>query len=407
MVRRSFNNNPVPSADPVEPSRNALEQDVAGLFTAKFHSSPECIVTAPGRVNLIGEHVDYNGGFVLPAAINRWTSIAAGPRNDTSLFIHAENLGATMLLDLKDLTPRHSGAWSNYTAGVAHFMQQCGLTLKGANLLIKGTIPRGSGLSSSAALEVASAYVFLTLNNLSLPSIEIVKLCQKAENDFVGVKCGIMDQFISCLGKKDHVLKIDCRSLDYDYIPFPTGVRLVVCDTAVKRALAASEYNKRREECNCGVAALARVIPGISMLRDVTPEQLRTHESDLDPTVRKRCRHVVSEIERVEQSAAALRSGDLPAFGQMMYASHASLRDDYEVSCKELDAVVEISSSVDGVLGARMTGAGFGGCAICLVRESAVEAVTERLRLDFPKRTGKTPGIVVCTFEDGVSVRRN
>jgi galactokinase len=194
--------------------------------------------------------------------------------------------------------------------------------------------------------------------------------------------------------------------LDFDHIPFPSGVRLVVCDTAVKRALAASEYNKRREECNRGVAALAVNIPGISMLRDVTSEQLRKYEQDLDPTVRKRCRHVVSEIERVEQSVAALRSEDLPAFGQMMYASHASLRDDYEVSCKELDAIVEISSSVDGVFGARMTGAGFGGCAICLVRESAVEAVTERLRFDFPKRTGKTPGIVVCTIEDGVSVTR-
>lgn len=397
----------MPSANPLELSRASLEQDVAGLFTARFRSSPECIVTAPGRVNLIGEHVDYNGGFVLPAAINRWTSIAAGPRDDTSLLIHAENLGATMLLDLKDLTPRRSGAWSNYTAGVAHFMQQRGMTLKGANLLIKGTIPRGSGLSSSAALEIASAYIFTTLNNLSLPAIEVVKLCQRAENDFVGVKCGIMDQFISCLGKKDHAMKIDCRSLDYDHIPFPAGVRLIVCDTAVKRALAASEYNKRREECDRGVAALAAVVPGITTLRDITPEQLRTHEQDLEPTVRKRCRHVVSEIERVEQSATVLRSGDLVAFGQMMYASHASLRDNYEVSCTELDAVVEISSSVDSVLGARMTGAGFGGCAICLVRESAVEAVTERLRLEYPKRTGKTPGIVVCTFEDGVSVKRN
>jgi galactokinase len=397
----------MPPADTLDLSRASLEQEVFALFTGKFRSSPGCIVTAPGRVNLIGEHVDYNGGFVLPAAINRATSIAAGPRNDSSLFIHAENLGATMLLDLKDLTPRRSGAWSNYTAGVAHFLQQRGLTLRGANVLIKGTIPRGSGLSSSAALEVASAYVFLTLNNLSLPAIEVVQLCQRAENDFVGVKCGIMDQFISCLGKKDHALKIDCRSLDYDHIPFPSGVRLVVCDTAVKRALAASEYNKRREECNRGVAALAERIPGISMLRDITPEQFRTCESTLEPTVRKRCRHVVSEIERVEHSAAALRRGDLPAFGKMMYASHASLRDDYEVSCKELDAVVEISSSVDGVLGARMTGAGFGGCAICLVRDSAVEAVTERLRHEYPKRTGKTPGIVVCTFEDGVSVRRN
>jgi galactokinase len=388
----------------VESSIALLERDVAGLYVAKFHAPPSCVVTAPGRVNLIGEHTDYNGGFVLPAAINRATAIAAGPRPDHKLFIQAENLGATMLLDLGDLTPRQTGAWSNYPAGVAHFLQQRGLTLGGANMLIKGDIPRGSGLSSSAALEVSSAYVFLTLNALSLPEIEVVKLCQKAENDFVGVKCGIMDQFISCLGKKNHALKLDCRSLDYEHIPFPAGVQVIVCDTGVKRGLASSEYNRRRAECDSGVAALAAKLPGISTLRDVSLAHLGQYESMLDDTVRKRCRHVVSEIDRVERSVDALRKDDLTTFGQLMYDSHTSLRNDYEVSCSELDAVVKICSSVDGVLGARMTGAGFGGSAICLVRDRAVDTVTERLRQEYPRRTGKTPGIVVCTFENGVSV---
>jgi galactokinase len=390
----------------LESSRAQLERDVTSLFTAKFNASPFCVVSAPGRVNLIGEHTDYNDGFVLPAAINRATAIAAGPRPDKNLMIHAENIGATILLDLDDLTPRKVGAWSNYPGGVAYFLQQQGLSLRGANLVIKGDIPRGSGLSSSAALEVTSAYTYLTLNCHTLSEIDVIKLCQKAENDFVGVKCGIMDQFISCLGKKDHALKIDCRSLAYEQVPFPSGLRLIVCDTMVRRALASSEYNKRREECTAGVIAFARHFPEVRKLRDVTPKQLSLYESELDPVILRRSRHVITENDRVVRSVKALREGNLELFGELMYASHESLRNDYQVSCPELDAVVEICSTVDGVLGARMTGAGFGGCAICLVRESQTEQVIDRLRREYPQRTGKAPGIVVCTFEDGVAVTR-
>jgi len=364
------------------------------------------VVSAPGRVNLIGEHTDYNDGFVLPAAINRTIAIAAGPRPDRNLMIHAENIGATILLDLNDLTPRKVGAWSNYPGGVAYFLQQRGISLRGANLVIKGDIPRGAGLSSSAALEVASAYAFLTLINHTLSEIDVIKICQKAENDFVGVKCGIMDQFISCLGKKDHALKIDCRSLTYEHVPFPPGVRLIVCDTAVKRALASSEYNKRREECNAGVVVFARHMPEVRKLRDVTLPQLRLYETELGPVILRRSRHVITENDRVERSVTALCTGDLELFGQLMYASHFSLRDDYQVSCPELDAVVDICSAVEGVLGARMTGAGFGGCAICLVREPQSEKVIDQLLLEYPRRTGKTPGIVSCTFENGVAVTK-
>jgi galactokinase len=272
--------------------------------------------------------------------------------------------------------------------------------------VIKGDIPRGAGLSSSAALEVASAYAFLTLINDALPEIDVIKLCQKAENDFVGVKCGIMDQFISCLGKKNHALKIDCRSLAYEHVLFPAGVRLIVCDTTVKRALASSEYNRRREECNTGVVAFARHMPEVRKLRDVTLQQLCLYEAELDPVIFRRSRHVIAENDRVERSVTALRDGDLELFGKLMYESHLSLRNDYEVSCSELDTVVDICSAVEGVLGARMTGAGFGGCAICLVREPQSENVIDRLLQEYPERTGKTPGIVSCTFENGAVITK-
>ena len=387
----------------MDSSRAALEQDVIALFADRFRQQPAFVVTAPGRVNLIGEHTDYNGGFVFPAAIDRATAIAAIPRPDHALLIHAENLGASVLLDLKDLHPRRIGAWANYPAGVAHFLLAAGAPLRGATLLVKGNIPRGGGLSSSAALEVASAHALLAVSGLTLPELDIIRLCQKAENEFVGVKCGIMDQYISALGKKDHALKIDCRSLDAVNVHIPGGVRLIVCDTGVKRALAASAYNTRREECASGVATLARRLPGISLLRDVTPDDFAEFREELEPTILRRCRHVISENDRVERSAEALPRGDLEEFGRLMYASHESLRRDYEVSCPELDAVVEICSRVSGVLGARMTGAGFGGCAICLVRERAADEVVERLKAEYPAATGKTPGIYACTFEDGVT----
>ncbi len=390
----------------MEDSREVLAHHSAAVFRARYNSAPDCIVSAPGRVNLIGEHTDYNDGFVLPAAINRCTVIAASPRDDQNLVIHAEDLKSTMMLSLGDLTPRKNGAWSNYVAGVALLLQQRGAQLRGASMVIHGDIPRGSGLSSSAALEVASAYALMTLSDLDIPELEVIRLCQRAENEFVGVKCGIMDQFISCLGRKDHALRIDCRSLEYVRVPFPAGVRLLVCNTGVKRALASSEYNHRREECSEGVRKLAAFLPGIRMLRDVTPAQLERYASALDPVVHRRCRHVVTENARVEFSVAALKDGRLADFGRLMIESHMSLRDDYEVSCAELDAAVEICTGCEGVLGARMTGAGFGGCAICLVNEDSANAVIARLQREYPERTGRTPGILLCTLEDGVSVHR-
>jgi galactokinase len=234
----------------------------------------------------------------------------------------------------------------------------------------------------------------------------MAKLCQRAEHEFAGVQCGIMDQFISRLGRRHHALKIDCRSLAYEHVPFPAGVGLIVCNTNVRRGLASSEYNQRRAECAAAVAGLARMLPSVGSLRDVTPEQFRELEDVLEPVVRKRGRHVVTEIARVTGSVAALRSGDLPLFGRLMLESHASLRDDYAVSCAELDAVVDICMESGQAFGARMTGAGFGGCAICLAPESATELITGRLRAEYPPRTGKRPDILVCTPDDGATVQR-
>ena len=384
--------------------RAALARQTAEYFRGQFKTEPHVVVTAPGRVNLIGEHTDYNDGFVLPAAIDRATAIAASPRSDRNLVIHAQNLKSTMMLSLADLTPRRTGAWSNYVAGVAHFLRRRGDNLVGANMLINSTVPRGSGLSSSAALEVAAACTFISLNGLTIPDLDVIVLCQQAENEFVGVQCGIMDQFISYLGKKNHALRIDCRSLEFLQVPIPAGVRLLICDTGVRRSLASSEYNRRREECDAGVSVLSRHLPGILKLRDVSPGDLARCESFLDQTVYRRCRHVVTENARVEDSVRTLRAGDLSAFGQLMYESHRSLRVDYEVSCRELDMVVDICMESDGVLGARMTGAGFGGSVVCCVREEAVEVLAARLARDYPAISGRQPGIHVCSLEDGVAV---
>ena len=390
----------------VEISRAELERDAINAFRQRFGCSPEWIVAAPGRVNLIGEHTDYNDGFVLPAAITRATAIAAGPRNDNRFEIFSKNFQSSATVPLNNLVPQRRSSWTNYIAGVALLFKEQGIGIRGANLCINGNIPRGSGLSSSASLEIAAAYALQSMNDFAYPALEMIKLCQRAENEFVGVRCGIMDQFISCLGKKDHALMIDCRSLEFKHVPFPSGVRLLVLDTGVKRALASSAYNTRRDECTDGVKTLSSVLPGIRMLRDVTPGDLGRNEGMLNPTIRRRCKHVVTENARVLQSVHALTAGDLSEFGKLMYDSHLSLQHDYEVSCAELDIMVDICAEAEGVYGARMTGAGFGGCAVCLVNTEAAPEVAARVMREYPPRTGKTPMIIECSFEDGVSTRK-
>jgi len=359
------------------------------------------VYRAPGRVNLIGEHTDYNDGFVMPAAINFSTWMAISPREDRKLMVRSENLSQSAEFDLDAPPARDHHHWSDYVFGVAAVLEQAGHRLRGANMLVFGEVPIGSGLSSSAALEVSSGYALMENSGLPLDRIELARLCQRAENDYVGMRCGIMDQFISCCAHVDRALMLDCRSLDYRLLPLPPQVSLVICNTMVKHELAGGEYNKRRAECEAGVHHLAQSLPHVHALRDVTLADLERYGRDLPDVVYRRCRHVVSEDNRVGEAAQALERGDVAEFGRLMAQSHRSLRDDYEVSCAELDLMVELAGKVDGVLGARMTGGGFGGCTINLVAGDRVEDFRRSVTAGYEQGTGRAPQIYVSTAAEG------
>ena len=370
-------------------------------FRARF-GTPAAIYRAPGRVNLIGEHTDYNEGFVLPAAIEFYCWVAATPRSDKKLVIHSENFNQTVEASLDSISPTGKNHWANYPLGVADKLRAAGKRLKGANLLISGEVPLGAGLSSSAAIEVAVGFALLRESGCTFTRSELAELCQKAENEFVGARCGIMDQFIACYGRASWVLWLDCRSLDFQMVQLPAGIRLVICNTMVRHELASGEYNRRRAECEEGVRALRMVLPEIRALRDVSISELENHCSLLNPTVYSRCRHVVTENGRTLEAIRALDAGNLSAFGRLMRESHRSLRDDYEVSCKELDLMVEIASAQRGVIGARMTGGGFGGCTINLVEFSAVDAFKQTIAAKYHAQTGLKPEIYVSPAAEGV-----
>ncbi|MBI3928624.1 MAG: galactokinase [Armatimonadetes bacterium] len=368
-------------------------------FEQRYGREP-AVYRAPGRVNLIGEHTDYNDGFVMPAALDFATWVGIAATGNRALRIYSETMQDEVTIDL-DRLPEPGGHWSDYVAGVACVLQNAGYGLEGADVLIWSDVPLGSGLSSSAALEVSCASALL--HDQAGPSgRDLARLCQRAENEFVGTRCGIMDQYISCCGKKDHALLLDCRELMHRYLPLPASVRLVVCNTMVRHCLVDGEYNRRRESCEQAVRELQTVLPGITALRDVDSGELGRHGHRLDPVVRRRCRHVITENERVEQSAAALEKGDLEAFGRLMGESHRSLREDYEVSCPELDLMVKLAGEVPGVWGARMTGGGFGGCAVNLVQAESVQEFRERVARGYESSTGKSPEIHVCAASDGV-----
>jgi galactokinase len=372
-------------------------------FADDFGGEPDIVVRAPGRVNLIGEHTDYNDGFVLPVAIDRAVYIAARARAVRTVRLVALDIDQRTAFSLNDIVPDETMTWSNYVRGVALFLQEAGYTLRGMDALIHGDVPRGAGLSSSAALEMAAAAAFAATSGLDLDRVQMALIGRRAENEFVGVQSGIMDQYISALGRRDHALLIDCRSLEYRLVPLPTGVRILVADSGVRRGLVASAYNERRAQCEEGVRLLAERLRGIRALRDVSVEAFEAHKASLPQPVRARCQHVVFENERVLHAVTALERGDLATMGQLMDASHASLRDLYEVSGPELDALVEIARGVTGCLGARLTGAGFGGCTVNLVEEHAVPAVVAAVERDYPARSGHTPRVYVCRAVDGVS----
>ena len=379
-------------------------QPSSGLVAREFrqrHGELSGIFRAPGRVNLIGEHTDYNDGFVMPAALGFYTYVAVGPRDDGKLILHSLDFNETVEFFLADIKPGPTGHWSDYSRGVAGVLGARGVQITGANLVIKGDVPIGAGLSSSAAIEVATAFALLSLAHTTLDRRDIAAICQQAEHQYAGTKCGIMDQFISCFGQAGHALLLDCRSLDYELLPIPSSAQIVICNTMVRHELAGGEYNLRRADCEAGVQILQRQYPAIRALRDATLAQLDEVAAEMPERVFRRCRHVISEDERTLDAANALRSGDLARFGHRMYESHASLRDDYEVSCRELDLMVEAARACRGVFGARMTGGGFGGCTVNLVEASAVNGFQNEVARPYESASGIKPVIYVCAASDG------
>jgi galactokinase len=377
-----------------------LEQ-LRDKFRSLYGAQPR-LFSAPGRVNLIGEHTDYNDGFVLPMAIDRETVVAASARDDRVVRVYSLNVDESGEFNLDEPGRGLRGIWLDYVEGVARVLESRGALLGGASLAISSSVPAGAGLSSSAALEISVGLSLVALSGANVERVALALAGQQAEHTFVGTKSGIMDQLIATMGRRGHALLIDCRSLSIEAIPMNMeGVSVAVCDTRVKHELSSSEYNKRRAECERGVELLREVLPGIRALRDVSPEQLARYEERLPEPVRRRCRHVVTENARTLGAAEALRTGDLLTMGQLMAASHRSLRDDYEVSSRELDALVEIAGRLSGVLGARMTGGGFGGCTVNLVRRDALAEFREVVTREYHLATGIQTDIYVVEASDG------
>ena len=378
----------------------SIVDDLRSRFLERFGAAPQ-IYRAPGRVNLIGEHTDYNDGFVLPAAIDLATYVGVAPREDRRLVLHSLAFDESVEFDL-DTAAAPRRHWSDYVVGVVLGIEREGLRLSGANLMLSTELPMGAGLSTSAALEVAVGYALCDLAGAAVDRKALALLCQRAENEFVGMRCGVMDQLISCCGVADHALLIDCRTLEMRAAPLNSDARLVICNTMVSHELAASEYNKRREECELAVALLAKEMDGVRALRDVSPEALARHGAGMPEVILRRARHVVTENARTLSAAAALEARDLKHFGRLMNEAHASLRDDYEVSCAEADLMVDLAQKMNGVFGARLTGGGFGGSTVNLVEAQATERFMFSIAEAYQDATGLTPQIFCATPSAGV-----
>ncbi|HEY3164012.1 MAG TPA: galactokinase [Candidatus Limnocylindrales bacterium] len=361
------------------------------------------VVRAPGRVNLIGEHTDYNDGFVLPVAIDLGISVALLPTEDDVVELTLAESGDTGRFAARDPGQRR-GSWLDYVAGIAWALARAGITPTGFRGLLASDLPAGAGLSSSAALEVVSAWALSGGDRPALDPMELVHVVQQGENGYIGLNNGIMDQFASIFGEPGFALLLDCRSLEHRAIRLPLdGISLVACHSGSPRRLEASAYNERRAQCEAAVRAIAALEPGVRSLRDVTPEMLDAVRDRLDPLAARRAEHVVRENQRVLDTVAALEAGDLAAVGRLFDESHDSLRDLYEVSSPELDALVEIARATPGVLGARLTGAGFGGCTINLVRDEALDGFRAAILRDYPTRTGLTPRVFVVAASAGAA----
>ena len=362
--------------------------------------------SAPGRVNLIGEHTDYNEGFVLPVAIDKKIIMLGQLREDRLVQVFDLVYKTKIKFSLDSLTPLKKESWANYLMGVMDEIQKAGYPLQGVNLVFTSNIPQRAGLSSSAALEVVTALTMAKLNSLEIKPLEMAHLCRRAENNFVGVACGIMDQYVSCLGQKNYALFIDCRSNDYELIPLKDpNYQIIICNSKVQRGLVDSEYNKRKEECKIATEFFKHKLNReIRALRDIAIDEYEKYQAQLPEIIARRARHIISENYRVQVGVQALRERNFSAFGQLMIESHRSLKNDYEVSCAELDLLVDLALKQEGVLGARMTGAGFGGCTVNLLKRDYVDFFKEKIKKEYKKITGINPDVYLTAPSGGAKV---
>ena len=388
----------------------SIDERLRSEFQQAFGRPPRWIARAPGRVNLLGEHVDYNDGWVLPAAIDRAARIVATESDSGSVKVVALDLNESVVFRLDALAAKTDTdgnplpGWARYPAGVAWVMAAEGLRVVGIDALLTSNIPPASGLSSSAAIEVAFALLWDYLGGWGLGRMSLAQLCQRAESAYVGVSCGLMDQFASLHGVAGCALLFDCRDLHWESVPLPDKVSVVIADSGVRRALDDSSYNQRRAECKAAARILAGQLPGVRALRDVTPQDFARHGGLLPPGIHRRAKHVIDECARVLKAVELLRAGDMPGFGAEMREGHSSLRDLYEVSCHELDVLVEIAGRLPGCHGARLTGAGFGGCTVNLVDRSQVEAFRQALTEEYHQRVGREATVWVCQAAEGGTV---
>ena len=372
-------------------------------FTDLYGDMPR-IFRAPGRVNLIGEHTDYNDGFVLPMAIDRESVVAISPRRDRKIRAYTFNLEETAEVNLNEECKHKNGFWLNYVEGVARILDRNFVKVSGANMLICSNVPTGAGLSSSAALEMAVGFALSEISGKTIDLIDLAKVGQQTEHEFVGANVGIMDQFVSAHARKNHALLLDCRSLKYENLPLNTEeIAIVMCDTNIKHDLASSAYNTRRKECETAVKILKEFLPEIENLRDVKIDEFEKFSDKLPDTIYRRARHIITENERTCRAAECLKNNNLCEFGKLMWQSHESLKNDYEVSCKELDLMIEIAKKAEGVLGARMTGGGFGGSTVNLVKIENLGKFKETVRMEYRQKTNIKPTILVSDANDGVS----
>ncbi len=387
-------------------NKESLKKNVKEHFKIKFGSEP-LIIISPGRVNLIGEHTDYNDGFVLPAAIDKVIVLGMKENQTKKVRVFSIDMNESIEIDLSNKLEQQEFHWANYVKGVIAELNKKNIVVDGFDLVFGGDIPIGAGMSSSAALEGGILLGLKSLFEFDLTKLEMVKTGQLTEHNHVGVRCGIMDQFINVYGQKGHALKLDCRSLDYEMIPFDQDdLRIVLCDTKVSHNLASSEYNVRRAQCEEGVEVLRKLYPSIKNLRDVTLQQLEENKSELSPIVFQRCKFVIKENQRVLDGCEYLETGDISSFGACMYDSHHGLSKNYEVSCTELDLLVDIARELPGVIGSRMMGGGFGGCTINIVRKENVKEFSKNISQEYNERTGLDIEIYITKIGKGVHIEK-